>query len=303
MALPSAVASLLSPPPPPERDTPRVRTAAAEGFVEGFAAEGAAEAAVEEEASASSAAGVLLSLAAAPLHPASSPPSPPALQSTPATPPLPLLSPRSRSSSARLGALAPVQLSLALLVVFAARLSEFSINPAGLLAAAGFAVLALANLAQASPRFVARAMALLIMCCPTLRLVSVLVRSPEEMARDLDKFAGAGCCLLTFCAACGAAFGALPPSALPPTRKLLAVGYCACVQMCVALILRVRAGDERALSFYLLRLLLPFLASFFAAQAASGRSLGQHAPPLPLGGACSRSPNRSLSRRHPEGAA
>ena len=63
MALPSAVASLLSPPPPPERDTPRFRTAAAEGLVEGFVAEGAAEAAVEEEASASSAAGVLLSLA------------------------------------------------------------------------------------------------------------------------------------------------------------------------------------------------------------------------------------------------
>jgi len=120
MALPSAVASLLSPPPPPERDTPRARTAAAEGRVEGFAAEGAAEAAVEEEASASSAAGVLLSLAAAPLHPASSPPSPPALQSTPATPPLPLLSPRSRSLSARLGALAPVQFCLA----------ELSINSA-----------------------------------------------------------------------------------------------------------------------------------------------------------------------------
>ena len=119
MALPSAVASLLSPPPPPERDTPRVRNAAAEGLVEG-SVEGLAAAAHASEASASSAAGVLLSLAAAPLHPASSPPSPPALQSTPATPPLPLLSPRSRSSSARLGALAPVQFCLA----------ELSINSA-----------------------------------------------------------------------------------------------------------------------------------------------------------------------------
>ena len=205
----------------------------------------------------------------APLH-ASSPPSLPALQPTPAAPPLPLLSPRSRSLSARLGALAPVQFSLALAVVFAAHMLRGpSSAPGGIhtsLGAAGFAVLALANLAQASPRSVARAMALLIMCCPTLRLVSVLVRSPEGMARDLDKFAGAGRCLLTFCAACGAAFGALPPSALPPTRKLLAVGYCACVQMCVALILRVRTGDERALSFYLLLVLLPFLASFFAAQ-------------------------------------
>jgi len=63
VALPLAVASPLSPAPPPERDTPRPRNAAAEGLVEGFAAEGAAEAAVEEEASASSAAGVLLSLA------------------------------------------------------------------------------------------------------------------------------------------------------------------------------------------------------------------------------------------------
>jgi len=198
------------------------------------------------------------------------PPSPPALQSTPATPPLPLLSPRSRSLSARLGALAPVQFSLALAVVFAAHMLRGpSSAPGGIhtsLGAAGFAVLALANLAQASPRSVARAMALLIMCCPTLRLVSVLVRSPEGMARDLDKFAGAGRCLLTFCAACGAAFGALPPSALPPTRKLLAVGYCACVQMCVGFILRVRTGDERAISFYLLLVLLPFLASFFAAQ-------------------------------------
>mmetsp|Transcript_14368 Transcript_14368/g.42170 ORF Transcript_14368/g.42170 Transcript_14368/m.42170 type:complete len:510 (+) Transcript_14368:158-1687(+) len=204
-----------------------------------------------------------------PLH-ASSPPSLPALQPTPAAPPLPLLSPRSRSLPARLGALAPVRFSLALLVVVAAHMLRGpSSAPGGIhtsLGAAGFAVLAVANLAQASPRFVARAMALLIMCCPTLRLVSVLVRSPEEMARDLDKFAGAGRCLLTFCAACGAAFGALPPSALPPTRKLLAVGYCACVQMCVGFILHVRTGDERALSFYLLLVLLPFLASFFAAQ-------------------------------------
>mmetsp|Transcript_44458 Transcript_44458/g.145717 ORF Transcript_44458/g.145717 Transcript_44458/m.145717 type:complete len:655 (-) Transcript_44458:322-2286(-) len=333
VALPSAVAIPLLPAPPPERDTPEARTASAEGRVEGFAA-----AAQAGEASGSGLEAGLepflaeISLALGPLAEAGAPPppgpgemtwhfgggspiddlllsgsaTPPLLQTRPtpaASVPPPSMppSPPAVRISLRLDVVQskPVQLSLALLVMFAARLAELdTTNPAAFIAAAGFGLLALANLAQASPRCLARVMALVLVCAPTLRLVSVLVRSPEGMARDLDKFAGAGRCLLTFCAACGAAFGALPPSALPPTRKLLAVGYCACVQMCVGFILRVRTGDERALSFYLLRLLLPFLASFLAAQAASGRSLGQHAPPLPLGGACSRSPNRSLSRRH-----
>ncbi|EOD18720.1 hypothetical protein EMIHUDRAFT_118278 [Emiliania huxleyi CCMP1516] len=244
MALPSAVASLLSPPPPPERDTPRARNAAAEGRVEG-SVEGLAAAAHASEASGSGLEAGLepflaeISRALGPLAEAGTPPplgpdemtwhfgggspiddlllsgsaTPPLLQtrptlgagvpppSMPPSPPsmrIPLRSdvvqykPVQLSLSARLGALAPVQFSLALAVVFAARLAELNTtNPAGLLGAAGFAVLALANLAQASPRFVARAMTLLLVCSSTLRLVSVLVRSPEEMARVLDKFAGA----------------------------------------------------------------------------------------------------------------
>jgi len=171
----------------------------------------------------------------------------------------------------------PVQLSLALAVMFAARLAELdTTNPSGLLAAAGFGLLALANLAQASPRFLARAMTLVLVCAPTLRLVRVLVRSPESMARDLDKLAGIGRCVITMATATGAAFGALPPSALPPTRKLLAVGYCACASACVNVILRVRTGDERAPNFHLLHIVLPFFASFLAAHAASRSSFGQN---------------------------
>mmetsp|Transcript_8249 Transcript_8249/g.24452 ORF Transcript_8249/g.24452 Transcript_8249/m.24452 type:complete len:221 (-) Transcript_8249:406-1068(-) len=191
------------------------------------------------------------------------------------------LSPQAMRISLRLDVMQskPVQLSLALLVMFAARLAELdTTSPAGLLAAAGFGLLALANLAQASPRCLARAMALVIVCAPTLRLVSVLVRSPEALARDLDTFAGVGRCITTMAAATGAAVGALPPSALPPTRKLLAVGYCACVQMCVGFILRVRTGHESALPFYLLHIVLPFLASFLAAHAASRSSVGQDTP-------------------------
>ncbi|EOD39785.1 hypothetical protein EMIHUDRAFT_223313 [Emiliania huxleyi CCMP1516] len=171
----------------------------------------------------------------------------------------------------------PVQLSLALAVMFAARLAELdTTNPSGLLAAAGFGLLALANLAHASPRFLARAMTLVLVCAPTLRLVRVLVRSPEAMARDLDKLAGIGRCVITMATATGAAFGALPPSALPPTRKLLAVGYCACASACVNVILRVRTGDERAPNFHLLHIVLPFFASFLAAHAASRSSFGQN---------------------------
>ena len=79
-------------------------------------------------------------------------------------------------------------------------------------------------------------------------------------------------------AAGGAALGALPPSALPPTRKLLAQldTAAACAQMCVGFILRVRTGHESALPFYLLHIVLPFLASFLAAHAASRSSVGQN---------------------------
>ena len=182
MALPSAVASLLSPPPPPERDTPRARNAAAEGLVEG-SVEGLAAAAHASEASGSGLEAGLepflaeISRALGPLAEAGTPPplgpdemtwhfgggspiddlllsgsaTPPLLQtrptlgagvpppSMPPSPPsmrIPLRSdvvqykPVQLSLSARLGALAPVQFSLALLVVFAARLAAASPPPA-----------------------------------------------------------------------------------------------------------------------------------------------------------------------------
>ena len=91
--------------------------------------------------------------------------------------------------------------------------------------------------------------------------------------------AGVGRCITTMAAAGGAALGALPPSALPPTRKLLAQldTAAACAQMCVGFILRVRTGHESALPFYLLHFVLPLLASFPSRPmqlraAASGRT-------------------------------
>ena len=189
------------------------------------------------------------------------------------------LSPQAMRISLRLDVMQskPVQLSLALLVMVAPRLPQLHTpNPAAFIVAAGFGLLALANLAQASPRFLARALTLLLVCVSTMRLVSVFVRSPEAMARAFDKLAGAGRCVITLAAAGGAALGALPPSALPPTRKLLAAGYIACALACVGFILRVRTGDERAPSFQLLHIVLPFLASFLAAHAASRSSVGQN---------------------------
>ena len=175
-----------------------------------------------------------------------------------------------------------LQLSLALVVVVAAYLAELYTNPAGLLAAAGCGLLAMANIAQASPRFLARAMVTFVVCTPTLHMTSLLVRSPAELTGAFDKFADVGRYVTTMAAAIGAGFGALPPSTLPPTRKLLAAGYCACALACGGLIVRVRTGDERAPSLQLLYMLLPFLATFLAAQAAaSGSRLGQDAPPSP----------------------
>ena len=95
-------------------------------------------------------------------------------------------------------------------------------------------------------------------------MISLLVRSPADLTSALSQLADAGpCagrCVITMAAAIGASLGALPPSALPPARKLLAAGYCACVMACGGLIVRIQTGDERQSSFQLLH--LPFLASF-----------------------------------------
>ena len=87
-------------------------------------------------------------------------------------------------------------------------------------------------------------------------MISLLVRSPADLTSALSQLADAGpCagrCVITMAAAIGASLGALPPSALPPARKLLAAGYCACVMACGGLIVRIQTGDERQSSFQLL---------------------------------------------------
>ena len=75
--------------------------------------------------------------------------------------------------------------------------------------------------------------------------------------------------ILALATAVGASLGALPPSALSSTRKLLAAGYFACAATCGAVVFRVRTGDERMPSFHLLHVLAPFLACFLAAQQAA----------------------------------
>jgi len=206
---------------------------------------------------------------------ASLPPSPPA---TPA--PLPFAQ-RSWQLPLRVGLLAPIQVSLALVVVCAAFAAELYTDPAFVFAAAGFAAIAAANLAQASPRIVARALTMMFVGVPTLRLIHVLVSSPAELTRDLDKLIEGRLGLLSLCAGVGASYGALPPAALPSSRKLPAAAYFACgpALTCVALVLCARTGDERMLSFEMLYGGLPFAASFLAAQAVSYSSLRQDAPP------------------------
>ena len=87
--------------------------------------------------------------------------------------------------------------------------------------------------------------------------------------------------MLSLCAGCGASYGALPPAALPSSRKLPSAAYFACGPALtrVALVLCARTGDERMLSFEMLYGGLPFAASFLAAQAVSYSSLRQDAPP------------------------
>ena len=95
----------------------------------------------------------------------------------------------------------------------------------------------------------------------TLQMISLLVRSPADLTSALSQLADAGpCagrCVITMAAAIGASLGALPPSALPPARKLLAAGYCACVMACGGLIVRIQTGDERQSSFQLLHAPFP----------------------------------------------
>ena len=144
-------------------------------------------------------------------------------------------------------------------------MAELYTDPAFLFLAAGFAVLAVANLARASPRFVASATMMIVVCGPTLRLIQALVCSPAELARDVDSLAEGRLGLLTVCVAGGATFGVQP---LPTTRKLLAVGYFGCAGVCNTVAFRVRTGDDRMPSLELLHGFLPFLASFLAQSGA-----------------------------------
>ncbi|EOD24467.1 hypothetical protein EMIHUDRAFT_457748 [Emiliania huxleyi CCMP1516] len=159
--------------------------------------------------------------------------------------------------------------------------AELYTDPAFLFLVAGFALLVVANLARASPRFVARATTMLVVCGPTLRLVQALVCSPAELARDVDSLAEGRLGFLTVCVAGGATFGVQP---LPTTRKLLAAGYLACAVACSTVVFRIRTGDDRMPSLELLHGFLPFLASFLAALAVSGPTLRQDdsSAPLPL---------------------
>ena len=165
--------------------------------------------------------------------------------------------------------------------MLASFVAELYTDPAFLFLVAGFALLAVANLARASPRFVARATTTIVVCGPTLRLLQALVCSPAELARDVDSLAEGRLGFLTVCVAGGATFGVQP---LPTTRKLLAAGYLACAVACSTVGFRVRTGDDRMPSLELLHGVLPFLASFLAALAVSGPSLRQDdsSAPLPL---------------------
>ena len=91
-----------------------------------------------------------------------------------------------------MGLLAPIQVSLALVAVCAAFAAELYTNPTFAFAAAGFAAIAAANLAQASPRIVARALTMMLVCAPTLRLIHVLISSPAQLTRHLDNSSKGG---------------------------------------------------------------------------------------------------------------
>lgn len=184
------------------------------------------------------------------------PPSPPAKPA----PPRPALWPLPARPE-----LASIQVSLALVVVCAAFLTELYTSPVFLFAAAGCAVVAI--LALTSRRTdLARMMTLLVVSAASLRVVEVRVRSPTALARDLDTFADASPALLTLCSAVGAVFGS---SNIPSTRKLLVASYYAGAATSSGVLVRVRTGDERMPSFEMLHGFLPFLAASLAAHAAS----------------------------------
>ena len=140
--------------------------------------------------------------------------------------------------------------------------------------AAGFVALVVANLARASPRSVASATMLIVVCAPTLRLGDALVRSPADLSRDMDRMTEGSLAILALATAVGASLGAQPPFALPPTRKLLAAGYFACAATCGTVVFRVRTGDERMPSFHLLHVVAPFLAAQQAATVLQSRAHG-----------------------------
>jgi len=166
----------------------------------------------------------------------------------------------------RLGVHASIQVSLALVVACVACLTELYTNPVLLATSAtGFAAMAVANLAQASPRLVARTFTLVAVCTPSLRLIQVLVSSPADLIRDLDRQVDGRLGVLMLAATSGASFGGLLPSALPSTHKLLTAGYFACAVTCNAFIVHVRTGDERMPSFQIVHGVIPFVASFLSA--------------------------------------
>ena len=207
---------------------------------------------------------------------ASLPPSPPA---TPASLPF-------ARRSWQLPALTPIQVSLALVVACVAFLTELYTNPVLLVTtAAGFATMAVANLAQTSPRFVARAMTLVAVCAPTLRLIQVLVSSPADVIDDLDRQVNGRLGVLMLAAGAGASFGALLPTTLCSTHKLLTAAYFACAVTCNAFTVRVRTGDDRMPSFQIVHGVVPFVVSFLTALATSGSNLEQKTfRRLPLAG-------------------
>mmetsp|Transcript_42113 Transcript_42113/g.136688 ORF Transcript_42113/g.136688 Transcript_42113/m.136688 type:complete len:109 (+) Transcript_42113:318-644(+) len=95
------------------------------------------------------------------------PPSPPEEAGRP-----PLSAPRSWPLPARRNVLAPIQVSLALVVVFAAFEAELTTDPTFFLGAAGFVALVVANLARASPRSVASATMMIVVCDGSRRWLS-----------------------------------------------------------------------------------------------------------------------------------
>lgn len=198
---------------------------------------------------------------------ASVPPSPPAT-------PAPLL------FAAHQGMIAPIQVTLAVVVVCVAFLAELYTVPVILFAAAGVAVMSVAYMAQASPRIVARAVMLLVVCAPTLRVVDVLVRSPAALIDELDKLEDARLGMVALFVAGGATFGAFSPCTLSCKCKLRAAAYSVCAATCGDSIFRVRMGDERMPAFAILNGALPFFAAVLIAHVASRQLYQTRLPAL-----------------------